>query len=269
MPELPEVFTITKNLIELLPGCKLVDVEILENHRSIPKLEEFNQINYQSVKSVDRIAKYILINFDKNTVMVHLGMTGRLRFSQERKTFGWDKIILTFENSLNEKFYINYTDTRKFGKVKILEKFNPNSGYEPIKENDLEKSIAIKKILVKNSEIKNILLDQKIIAGLGNIYANDTLFDAKINPTIKGKDLSEEKVLKIINSAKKILNLGIEKGGSSLRDKMYTDIYGNLGFYQDNFLVYDQPICKECGHEIVKIKIKGRTTFYCPLCQKI
>lgn len=269
MPELPEVYTITENLKKILPDSKLIGVEIIENHRSIPELSEFNKILYQSVKSVDRIAKYILINFEKNTVMVHLGMTGRIRFSQEITKYGWDKLILTFENSHKEKFYINYTDTRKFGKVKILEKIDINSGYEPIKVDLGSIKNTLNKIKNKNTEIKNILLDQKIIAGLGNIYSNDTLFDAKIFPLKKGKDLTEEEILRIINSSKKILDLGILKGGSSLRDKMYTDIYGNLGEYQNHFLVYDQKICKECNSEIVKVKVKGRATFYCPLCQKI
>lgn len=269
MPELPEVFTITKNLKDLLPNSKLIGFSLLENHRSIPKESELNEIIYQTVTSIDRIAKYILINFHGTTMMVHLGMTGRIRFSRKKQLYGWDKLILEFENSHKEKFYINYSDTRKFGKVKILKEIKIDTGYEPISSENERIESVLNKIKNKNSEIKNILLDQKIIAGLGNIYSNDTLFDAKINPLKKGKDLTQEEILKIIDSSKKILERGIEKGGSSLRDKMYTDIYGKHGEYQNYFLVYDQKNCKECKSEISKIKIKGRSTFYCPLCQKI
>jgi formamidopyrimidine-DNA glycosylase len=267
MPELPEVFTITRNLKEILPNSTLKNTEVLEVYRSIPKSEEFELLKNQKVINVDRISKYILIHFENLTLQIHLGMTGRIRFSKEKELFGWDKIRLEFENSHNEKFFINFTDTRKFGKVKIQKNISINTGYEPLLVAIEKIEKTVEKIQKKNSEIKNVLLDQTFISGLGNIYANDTLFHSKINPQTKAKDLTSDQIKKIISSAKYVLEKGIENGGSSLKDKMYSDIYGKYGTYQDNFLIYERKKCIDCDTPIIKIKIKGRTSYYCPHCQ--
>ena len=267
MPELPEVFTITRNLNEILPESKLIGVEIFEIYRSIPQKEELDLLLNQKIKSIDRISKYILIKFENLTLQIHLGMTGRLRFSKKKELFGWDKIRFEFVNSHDEKFFINFTDTRKFGKVKIEKILSINTGYEPLLEAIEKIEKTAEKIHKKNSEIKNVLLDQSFISGLGNIYANDTLFHSKTNPLTKAKDLSIEQIKNIISSAKYVLEKGIGKGGSSLKDKMYSDIYGNYGTYQDYFLIYDRKKCIECEASIIKIKIKGRSSFYCPICQ--
>lgn len=268
MPELPEVFTISQNLKNLLPNSTLENVEIIEKYRSIPDIEEFSKILNNKVKDVLRISKYILINFENSeTLQIHLGMTGRIRFSKTSQDFGWDKIKFTFKNIDGDIFYINYTDTRKFGKVKIVREVKINTGLEVFNLNQSEKDNLINKISKKNTEIKNILLDQKIISGLGNIYSNDTLFDAKVNPLKKGSELSKTQIESIISSAKNILEKGINLGGSSLKDKMYTDIFGNYGKYQDHFLVYNQDFCPDCKHKLHKIYIKQRSSYYCPTCQ--
>lgn len=267
MPELPEVYTITKNLEKILPNSALTNIEIFEEYKSIPFLKDFDSIKNLPVKNVSRISKYILINFGEHTLQVHLGMTGRIRYSKVKENFGWDKIRFEFINSHNEKFFINFTDTRKFGKVKIIKKVSINTGYEPLLDVTEKIEEIAKKISVKNTEIKNILLDQKVISGLGNIYSNDTLFHSKTNPKIKGKELTIEKIKSIISSAKIVLEKGIENGGSSLKDKMYSDIFGNYGTYQDNFLIYERKNCIDCNTSINKIYIKGRSTYYCPNCQ--
>ncbi len=267
MPELPEVFTITNNLKEILPNSEFLEAEIFEEYRSIPKISAFQEIYNQKVKSVDRISKYILINFDDKTLIIHLGMTGRIRFSKEKELFRWDKIRFKFQSPEGEVFFLNFTDTRKFGKVKIVPQPEINSGIEPFNLKEEEISKLVQKIKNKNTEIKNILLDQKVISGLGNIYSNDTLFEAKINPLIKGKDLPIEEIKKIILIAGKVLQDGIDKKGSSMKDKMYTDIYGNYGDYQDFFRIYERKNCLECDSEIIKTHIKGRSSYYCPQCQ--
>ena len=267
MPELPEVFTITRDLKEILPGSTLINTEILEVYRSIPTSEEFQLLKNEKIKDVDRISKYILIHFQNLTLQIHLGMTGRIRFSKEKEMFGWDKLRLEFINSRNEKFFINFTDTRKFGKVKIQKNISINTGYEPLLESIEKIDKTVHKIQKKNSEIKNILLDQTLVSGLGNIYANDTLFHSKVNPLIKAKDLSIDQIKNIISSAKIVLERGIKNGGSSLKDKMYSDIYGKYGTYQDHFLIYERKNCTDCETPIVKIKIKGRSSYYCPHCQ--
>lgn len=269
MPELPEVYTITQNLKEILPHTKLVNVEILEDYRSIPKMSEFLEILKNEVVSVNRIAKYILIEFSDKSLIIHLGMTGRLRFSKTKELFRWDKIRFEFQNKNEESFFLNFTDTRKFGKLKIVSSVNLNSGTEPFDLTPEKIESLVSKIKKKNTEIKNILLDQKIISGLGNIYSNDTLFVSKINPLSKGKDLNEIEINKIISSANIILSEGIKKKGSSMKDKMYTDIYGNYGTYQDSFKIYERKNCLECNSLVVKVQIKGRSSYYCPQCQPV
>lgn len=269
VPELPEVFTITENLKEILPDSTLVEAEIFEEYRSIPKISELSELYQQKVIEVARIAKYILIKFPQKTLIIHLGMTGRIRFSEKKELFKWDKIRFTFKNNQGNIFYINFTDTRKFGKVKIVENPQINSGTEPFELTSKKIEKIKSKIKNKNSEIKNILLDQTIIAGLGNIYSNDTLFVSKINPLIKGKNLSEDEIEKIIFTAEKILIEGIKKKGSSMKDKMYTDIYGNYGDYQDHFKIYERKNCLNCQSPIIKIQIKGRASYYCPNCQPV
>jgi len=267
MPELPEVYTISKDLTKLLPNSKLTEVEIFEEYRSIPKYSEFKDLINQKIKSVDRISKYILIKFESKTLIIHLGMTGRIRFSKTKELFRWDKIRFSFQTQTTEIFYLNFTDTRKFGKVKITDSPKINTGIEPFDLTN-EKIDSIKKIIKKkNSEIKNILLDQTIISGLGNIYSNDTLFKAGINPLKKGKDLSDHELEKIIRTANEILLEGIERKGSSMKDKMYTDIYGNYGDYQNYFKIYEKKNCVNCDTEIIKVQIKGRASYFCPNCQ--
>jgi formamidopyrimidine-DNA glycosylase len=268
VPELPEVFTITQNLKEILPKAKLLQAEIFEEYRSIPKISAFEELYNQEVSEVSRISKYILIKFEIKTLVVHLGMTGRIRYSKTPELFRWDKIRFKFEKN-SEVFYLNFTDTRKFGKVKIVEKVNLNSGIEPFDLTSEKIQTLTQKIKKKNTEIKNILLDQTVISGLGNIYSNDTLFISKINPLTKGKDLSNSEIEKIIFASNKALSEGIEKKGSSMKDKMYTDIFGNYGEYQDNFKIYERKNCLECQTPIIKIHIKGRSSFYCPNCQPV
>lgn len=267
MPELPEVYTITKNLEKILPDSEFLEAEIFEEYRSIPKISAFTQIYSQKVLEVSRISKYILIKFPTQTLTIHLGMTGRIRYSKIKELFKWDKIRFCFKSNSGELFYLNFTDTRKFGKVKITPNPEIRTGIEPFSLSPENIKFLTQKIKNKNSEIKNILLDQTIISGLGNIYSNDTLFEAKINPLIKGKDLKAEEIEKIIITSGKVLNEGILKGGSSMKDKMYTDIYGKYGEYQNSFKIYERKNCLDCASEIIKIKIKGRSSYYCPKCQ--
>lgn len=270
VPELPEVFTISTNLAEILPKTTLNEVEIFEKYKKIPSIEKFEEILNTEVKKVDRVSKNILINFENSKyILIHLGMTGRIRYSKTKEKFGWDKIRLTFKNKDKEIFYINFTDTRKFGKFLILSELNITSGIEVFNLNEKQIDDIISTISKKNTEIKNILLDQKIISGLGNIYCNDTLFEAKIHPSRFGSSLSNNEIKRIISASKKILEKGISLKGSSLKDKMYTDIYGNFGRYQDSFLVYNQKNCPECLSDLKKIYIKKRSSYFCPKCQTI
>lgn len=266
MPEFPEVFTITKNLNHELSGAKLLDIEILDYHPKVSSEKELKSLIGFYIKEVKNISKNIIFEFSNNKYIVcHLAMTGRFRKSKEQEIFGWDKLRLKFQKN-QETFYINFTDTRKFGKFQLKDKVEISETPNPLFLNNIEKEKVANKILKSNKSIKEILLNQNIISGLGNIYCNDTLHKSKINPTTKGNELNKEKIYNILENAKKVLQKGIDSGGSSLNDKMYTDIYGNEGKYQNYFAVYNLKLCKDCGNEIDKIKINGRGTYYCKSC---
>lgn len=268
MPEFPEVFTITNNLNRLLENALLKEVEIIDYHPKVSTLEEFNNLKNLKIKKVGNISKSIIFEFSNGEKIVsHLAMTGRFRYSNKKELFGWDKLRFTFEKD-NSIFFLNFTDTRKFGKLLVNEKLPTKVFPNPLDytEENLEK--IVNKIINSNKTIKELLLDQNTFSGLGNIYSNDTLHLSKISPLTKGKELNKEQIKVIIENAKQVLREGINLGGSSLYDKMYTDIYGNEGTYQNHFKIYNQKVCKDCGQEVVKIQIGGRGTFYCPNCLK-
>jgi len=268
MPEFPEVYTITQNLKDLIESSVLEKIEYLDYHPNVPKIEEIKALENQKISKVSNVSKNILIEIENNFLRIHLGMTGRIRYSQEKTNFGWDKIRFEFGKG-GEKFFLNFTDTRKFGKISLHPSHPlPNKGLNPLNYSEDEESVLTSKIMKSNKEIKDLILDQALISGLGNIYSNDTLFHAGINPQKTGSSLSEFQIKNIIKSANFILNEGIKHKGSSLYDKMYTDIYGKEGNYQNHFQVYNQKSCIICKAQIIKIKIKGRGTYYCPECQK-
>ena len=269
MPEFPEVFTITKNLQKQLKNAVLLEVEYLDYHPKISAISELKQLENNQVLDVYNVSKNIIFKFpDDNHLVSHLAMTGRYRFSNEKELFGWDKIRFKFEKN-GYIFFINFTDTRKFGKLILTKTLNIKPEINPLNINEEQIKNIVSKIQKSKKTIKELLLDQNIISGLGNIYCNDTLHFSKINPGKTGDKLTEEEIRKVISNAKIILELGIEKGGSSLYDKMYTDIYGNTGNYQDFFQVYNQKICKDCGGEITKKMIGGRGTYYCKNCLQL
>ncbi len=266
MPEFPEVFTITKNLNELLKDAELLEVEILDYHPKVSSLEDFKAIENSKITEVRNISKSIIFEFSNGKKIVsHLAMTGRFRYADEKSGFGWDKVRFKFKKN-NKEFFINFTDTRKFGKLQISTNIPKKIFPNPLNYTEKEIEKIKNKISKSNKSIKELLLDQVTFSGLGNIYSNDTLHVSKVDPQTKGKDLEINKIKEIIENGQKILREGIELGGSSLYDKMYTDIYGNEGKYQDFFKIYNLKNCKDCGRKITKIKIAGRGTFFCENC---
>jgi len=266
MPELPEVETTIKGLRPLI-GTLIINIKI---HTSklrflIPK----NIINIKGLKILEirRRGKFILISLSNHFVIViHLGMSGRLRLYNihNYSKIKHDHLLL----KTNKEHILIFNDARRFGFIdfdigeKILKrKYLVNLGIEA-----LDKKISGKYLLSLISKkmvpIKQILLDQCIIAGIGNIYASEILFNAKISPFVKGKDLSIKECNQIITSTKIILNKAIKEGGSTLRDYVSTD--GTLGNFQNNFKVYNREGKKIKGKLIKKIRQYGRSTYYCP-----
>ena len=287
MPELPEVEIVKLSLKKTIKSKKILKVKVNNRNLRFKIQKDFEALlKRRKIIDVNRKAKYLIIILDDNKYLImHFGMSGTLHLL--KKEFDFKNTNLSFYKGPNfpskhnhielffDKFKIVYNDPRRFGFVKFLNskkelvKFLKNFGIEP-----LEKKFNIKylkKILNnKNKNIKNILLDQKYISGIGNIYANEILFFSKINPNKLGKKINTNEMKKLLNFSKKVLRKAITKGGSTIRDFKNTE--GTKGYFQDEFKVYNKDGFKcpnsLCAKFIKKITISNRSSFYCPDCQK-
>jgi formamidopyrimidine-DNA glycosylase len=299
MPELPEVETIRLGLQKYLVGRKIVDVQI-----RIPKIFVGDKKDVIGAKIVDikRIGKGLIIELDNDFVLaVHLKMTGQLIYSDNNTKnlsyspkVGGDrlpskythvifklksqksKVKTATQNSKlgngSEDAYLYYNDLRQFGWIKVVKKdevmqmpFFKEMGPEPLK--DLTLKIFTEIISKSNLAIKVLLMDQKKIGGIGNIYANDALFKAKIDPQRKAKTLSEKEIKVLHEAIYFVLKKSLEYGGSS--DENFVNALGQEGNYQKHALVYGKEgeKCGICSGIIQKIKLGGRGTYFCPNCQ--
>ena len=286
MPELPEVEIVKKSLKKNVKDKKILDVIVTNRNLRFKVEKDFEKIlKNRKIQNVNRYAKNIILKLNGNIyVIIHLGMTGtfhlirnnvlkntNLSFYQSKDLpVKHNHIILIFK-----KFRVIYNDPRRFGFFKLLkdkESFKlylNNIGYEPLDKNFNLKYLK-KSILFRKKCIKSILLDQKIISGIGNIYANEILFRSGLNPRKKGLKLKDFELKYLYKYSKLVLRKAILKGGSSIRDFRNTE--GAKGSFQDNFKVYnkDDHNCpnKKCNYKIKKINISNRSTFYCENCQK-
>jgi formamidopyrimidine-DNA glycosylase len=274
MPELPEVFTITKDLNDHLKGSTITDVRIDADYNIFPDDDTFiSSTKGKKIKKVSRLAKNIVFELNDVNVVFHLAMTGRLLLrSKEDNSDKWVKVV--FYMSKGSKTYIlTFTDMRTFGKAQIynkkeIQELKNKYGPEPI-DNSIKLDDFYKSIKSKRSNIKNVLLDQSRVSGLGNIYVTDTLFLAKIHPKTHTDNIDMNMAKSLWEAANTILSEGIEHRGSTLPDRMYVDIFGNEGSHQKYFRVYSKDNCPECETKIEYIKLNGRGTYYCPTCQKL
>ncbi len=269
MPELPEVETTVKGLSVIL-NQKISNVKI---HTSKLRFKIPNNIinilRNSKISNLRRIAKYVIIDLDKDySLVIHLGMSGRLKtVPSTYKRIKHDHFVLHFSS----KKTLIYHDPRKFGFIDIVktkdlqkQKYIMRLGVDAL-SSDLTAKLIFDKISKSHVPIKQILLNQKLIAGIGNIYASEILFDAKISPLTLGKKLEISLILKLIKSTRKILKKAIKFGGSSIRDYRSTD--GTLGSFQSNFKVYNKEGKRIGNDKVKKIVQYGRSTFYCPKLQ--
>ena len=287
MPELPEVEVVKKSLEHKLKNLTIKRVFVNNNklryridNKSFHKLKDFKII------SVKRRAKYLLINLNNNlTILAHLGMTGKFFIFDKNKKYKTSFYYHLKKNDskhdhltifLNKGIKVVYNDIRKFGFIKLLQSQNiyesehlKSLGPEPLSKNFNIKYIS-NYFLNKKTKIKDLLMNQKFIAGLGNIYCNEILFLCKINPLRIVKKISEQELIDIIKFTKKILKDSISRGGSSIKD--FTSSEGEKGNFQKIFNVYNRlkKKCKtkKCPGIIKKIFTSGRSSFFCPKCQK-
>jgi len=271
MPELPETETVARVLRSNIVGHTVQNVKIIKGYKISPTNKTFaKSVINKKVVGVQRVAKNIIIKFENNVyVQTHLAMTGRLLLKKSGdQTSKWLKWVFVFENSTRLEFH----DMRAFGKTAVLTKkefddLTNKYGPEPL-DNKINAKAFLKQLLTKKTSIKNALMDQKIISGLGNIYATDALFMAQINPKTKTDKLSLEQATDLLKSSREILNEGIKNRGATLPDKMYVDPLGKSGKQQKHFRIYQKKECPICKHKVKYEKINGRGTYFCPSCQK-
>ena len=288
MPELPEVEVVKRSLQSFIKGRKIKKITILNRKLRYKIKKNFeNDIKNQKIIFTKRRSKFLLLGLEKrNIILIHLGMTGKLFiFNQSSKkllktSFYYENKIDKKHNHLIFKFNRNisliYNDVRKFGFIKLisLRNFKKNNhlihlGPEPLNK-EFNIIYLMKKIRNIKKNVKNFLMDQKNVAGLGNIYVNEILHTSSINPRKISKNLKLDEIKKIIKNTKIILKKAIFLGGSSIRD--FKGISGNTGNFQQKFMVYgkDGQICRKSGCKgiIKKIYISNRSTFHCIKCQK-
>ena len=271
MPELPEVQT-TVNGLQLIINKHIVSIKIntIKLRYLVPK--NINKaVDKRKILKIYRVAKYIMIDLSNNiTLFFHLGMSGRIKLLKiiNYRKKKHDHILINLSNNN----ILVFNDPRKFGFIDVAytkelrkNKFFLKLGLDPF-ENTLNKDYLLTKFNNSKSSIKQLLLNQGIITGIGNIYACEILFDAKISPFIPGKDLNDAKVSRLIRSIKKILQNAIVSGGTSLRD--YVSVAGTLGNFQNKFKVYNKEGERISRFKIKRIKQCGRSTFFCPGLQK-
>lgn len=270
MPELPEVETTIKGL-KLLIGNFIIGVKI--HTPKIRFLIPKNIINIKKnikIEKINRRGKFILILLSNNhLIVIHLGMSGRLRLFNANNYQKLKHDHFLFKT--NTEHLLVFNDPRRFGFIDYdksneikKRKYMINLGIEAL-DNNLNGKYLLSKISKKMVPIKQILLDQSIIAGVGNIYASEILFNAKLSPFELGKNLNITQCNTLIVSVKKILKKAISCGGSSLKDYVSTD--GTLGSFQNNFKVYNKEGFTIRGKIIKKIAQYGRSTYYCPKIQ--
>ncbi|MCF7792474.1 MAG: bifunctional DNA-formamidopyrimidine glycosylase/DNA-(apurinic or apyrimidinic site) lyase [Candidatus Cloacimonetes bacterium] len=263
MPELPEVQTVINGL-----NNKILNKEILEikEFRAGTVVWHIPATTLGKVKEINRRGKYIILQTSKKyKLVIHLRMTGKLIFETDlNKTAKHGRAEIVF----SDKTKLIFNDIRTFGKIQILNEKDQveaftRLGVEPLSDEFDEKYLKAK-LANRKAPIKNLLLDQSVIAGLGNIYVAEILFRSKINPTKQSKKLTRKQIKEIVQNTKKVLQQAIKHNGTTISD--YRSVEDKTGEFQNFLKVYGKEFC-ECGAEISKIKQAGRSTYFCKKCQ--
>ena len=289
MPELPEVETVRRGLSELIVGKTVSGVSVLDSPKSFPN--DRNTVDGFMIESVvtavERRAKVLLVSLSTNySLVIHLKMTGQLVY-RGQTSFGAGhpndsligelpdrstRVVIDFDDGS----HLFFNDQRKFGWVKLIPTpevpnmaFIKKVGPEPLEDNFTSAEFIPRIRRRAGTTIKAAILDQAVLAGVGNIYADESLWSAKIHPSTRVRDVTDKQLKKLLSSIKAVMNLSIEKGGST--DRNYVDAEGKKGSYlafANVFRREGQP-CNRCGASIEKIRVAGRGTHVCSVCQTI
>lgn len=274
MPELPEVETIVRDLLEEgVFGEEIIDVKISwPKTISTHSVEDFmSKIINQKIVNVGRRGKYIVCSLTDWTLLIHLRMSGRLCLVNGSDIGSHERVRLVLKGGRA----LSFEDTRKFGRWYLTQDPGVYLGFlgvEPLSDNF---SPRVLKTLLEGSrrQIKSVLLDQHVVSGLGNIYVDEALWEAQVHPLVKACSLSDDKVEKLYRAIVKVLEQGIVNRGTSLGKGKgnFHNVRGRLGDNQNSLKVFrrEKKPCLRCGEEIEKVVVAQRGTRFCPRCQSV
>ena len=295
MPELPEVETVRRGLAPVMEGARIVTVEVRRGDLRWPLAKDFaKRIAGATVDGLGRRAKYLIADLSSGDVLLmHLGMSGSFHIIQDAKNEkrnarpgdfhhargkigAHDHIVFHMSNGAT----VTFNDPRRFGSMKLVARAKLDRepllsalGPEPL-GNEFDAGVLAKACAGKKTSLKAALLDQRVVAGLGNIYVCEALYRAHLSPKRQASTIADrkgapnERAVALVDAIKVVLHDAIKAGGSSLRDHRQAD--GTLGYFQHSFRVYDREgePCPDCKGTIKRIVQSGRSTFYCSGCQK-
>jgi formamidopyrimidine-DNA glycosylase len=288
MPELPEVETVRRGLAPVMEGACFKKVEVRDRRLRWPIVKDFEKrLTGKTIDGLGRRAKYLLADLSSGDVLImHLGMSGSFRVGQDAKpglyhherskSTAHDHVVFHLSNGAT----VTFNDPRRFGSMKLVpraklehEPLLRSLGPEPL-GNEFDAAMLAAACARKKTSLKAALSDQRVVAGLGNIYVCEALFRARLSPKRIASTIADrngkpnQRAQALVEAIKAVLNDAIKAGGSSLRDHRRAD--GSLGDFQHNFEVYDREgePCPNCKGKVKRIVQTGRSTFYCPRCQK-
>lgn len=273
MPELPEVETIVRSLRPMLTGKKIIDVEVgyapIIGYPEAEPEEFAAELEGREIEEVRRRGKYIVIEVSGDELLItHLRMSGQLIYTEKDKEIDKHTHVII---SLDDGHQLRFIEVRKFGRMFLIPEDEPEKakGFATLGPEPLEMTIEeFKEALEgRSGMIKPLLLNQKFIAGIGNIYVDEALFISGIHPIRKANTLTDREEELLFAAIRQVLLKGIKNRGTTKSD--YVDAFGNAGENQNSLQVYGREgeNCTKCGQELVKMKVGGRGTHYCPNCQ--
>jgi formamidopyrimidine-DNA glycosylase len=270
MPELPEVETIKNDLAPLVGGRHIKSVEFLWPKTLLsPSLAEFeSRVKNREITGTGRRGKYLILHLDSgDSILIHLRMTGSLLVSKSKKLpDSHTRAVIRLDDGSN----IYYIDPRKFGRFQLVSGdgwAQGKLGIEPLSDEFTTGALA-KLLDGKQAPVKSVLLEQKLIAGIGNMYADEALYEARIHPARPAASLSAEEVKRLHKAIREVLKRAIKSGGASVSD--YFRPGGERGTAHEGFKVAHRrgEVCPVCGGPVERIVVRQRGTYFCPACQR-